>query len=130
MRIDLSSKELGSLDVAVKVVGNKLDLNILAHSPQTRDLIIAEIPRLRESLQHQNLGLNDVNVSVGNGNSYAQSFSDGSERQRNYFQDYQERISDGGRSQTMVTQSTQTISPRQWDHYQGRPHNGRIQVLA
>ena len=129
IRLDLSSRELGALDIAVKVVDNKLDLNILAHSPQTRDLIIADIPRLRESLQHQNIGLNDVNISVSQGNSSAQSFSDGSQQQRAFFQDYQERTTDNARSASMVTQSTQTISPKQWEHYR-QPHTGRIQVLA
>ena len=129
MRLDLSSRELGALDIAVKLSDNKLDLNILAHSSQTRDLIMAEIPRLRESLQHQNIGLNDVNISVSHGNSHAQSFNDGRENHRSFFQDYQERSTDYGRSTSTMTQSTQTISPKQWDHYR-QPHTGRIQVLA
>ena len=130
VRLDLSSRELGTLDIAVKVVDNKLDLNILTHSQHTRDLIIADIPRLRESLQAQNLNLSDVNISVGSGNSLTQSFSDGSANHRSYFQEYQERAADNSRSSVMSSQSVQTLSsPKQWDNYR-QPHAGKIQVLV
>ena len=80
IRIDIGNKELGSVDLAVEVKDNKVDIKIVAASPQAREMLATELPKLRESLQTQNLNLSKVEIGLTGGSSWTSS--DGRSSQR------------------------------------------------
>jgi flagellar hook-length control protein FliK len=73
MRVDLPTP-WGKVDLAVRIEGGNIQVRMLADSPQVRDALNQDLPRLRESLAGQNLNLGSVEVGVGGGNAWAQNF--------------------------------------------------------
>jgi hypothetical protein len=86
IRVDLGSEDLGTIDLALDIQGNTIDLRISATSPHARDLLAQELPRLRESLQQQNLNLERVEVGLSGGSAWSQSGDGRSSRGQNYEQ--------------------------------------------
>jgi hypothetical protein len=125
IRVDLGSDELGTIDLALDIQGDSIDLRISASSPHARDLLAQELPRLRESLQQQNLNLERVEVGLSGGSAWTQS-GDGRSSRGQIFEQLQEntfRGPGGVRDVRSYRQSSrlerQTLDPQ---------HAGMIQV--
>lgn len=82
MRIDIGNKELGAIDLAVEVKDNKVEIKIVAASPQAREMLATELPKLRESLQNQNLNLSKVEIGLSGGSSWTSSDGRSSQREQ------------------------------------------------
>lgn len=129
MRIDLGSKELGSVNLAVEVKDKTVEIRILAPTSHARELLATELPKLREALQNQNLDLKKVEIGLGGGSSFSQTSSDGrSSSRRDEYQNFEDSSIRGvGGSQRMsrgyrqVTQVSSEEAPR-------INHDGAIQV--
>lgn len=67
-QVQVSPAELGPLDIEVSVNRQELSVRILAMHGQTREMLEAALPRLREYLG-QNYTSVDVSVGTGSGNS-------------------------------------------------------------
>jgi flagellar hook-length control protein FliK len=67
-QVQVSPAELGPLDIEVSVNRQELSVRILAMHGQTREMLEAALPRLREYLG-QNYASVDVSVGTGSGNS-------------------------------------------------------------
>ena len=61
-RIEISPRELGAIDVRLSVDDRGLSVQLSAAQAQTRDMLQAELPRLREALQQGGLQLADAQV--------------------------------------------------------------------
>lgn len=61
-RIEISPRELGAVDVRLSMDDNGLKLHLSAAHAETRELLQAELPRLREALQNGGLLLADAQV--------------------------------------------------------------------
>jgi flagellar hook-length control protein FliK len=70
MRIDIGNKDTGPIDLAVEVNNGKVEVKISADSPEARQLLAQDLPRLRESLQNQNLNLSKVEIGLFGGSSW------------------------------------------------------------
>lgn len=81
IRIDLGNSELGKIDLAVNVRGDQLDLRIITSSEKAREILLQDIPRLRDNLQQQNLQLK--NVDIGFQQSFAGQQQGGQRQQAN-----------------------------------------------
>ena len=64
IKLDLSSAELGAMEVAVQVDGDRIDLRMLTTSNSVKDLMAAELVKLREALSVQGLQLGQVEVGL------------------------------------------------------------------
>lgn len=115
MRIDIGNKELGAIDLAVEVKDNKVEIKIVAASPQAREMLATELPKLRENLQNQNLNLSKVEIGLSGGSSWTSS--DGRSSQREQSSQNEEIIGVTGtarkssRSYRQVS-STQNLQPQ------------------
>lgn len=75
VRMDLSSPELGHLEMAIKMnEDNKLEMRIMTASDRVRDAMMAELSSLRDALAVQNVQLGKVDVGV-NGRNPQQAFA-------------------------------------------------------
>lgn len=81
IRIDIGNKETGSIDLAVEVKDDKVEVKISAASPEARQLLAQELPKLRELLQNQNLNLSKVEVGLSGGSSWTSSDGQSSRRE-------------------------------------------------
>lgn len=88
VKLDLSSVETGSLQIAVSLLDNKVDIKIFTESDPVREAMVADLSRLKESLQAQNVNLNHVEVGVGQ--KFAGSGSSDQGRQFSQQQELQE----------------------------------------
>lgn len=61
-RIEISPRELGAIDVRLSVDDRGLSVQLSAAQAQTREMLQAELPRLREALQQGGLQLADAQV--------------------------------------------------------------------
>jgi hypothetical protein len=65
VRLDLSNASVGPLEVAINLADNKVDIKVFTESDPVREAMIADLGRLKEALQTQNVNLNQVEVGVG-----------------------------------------------------------------
>ena len=78
LRVDMGQgKE--AIDLAMEVQNDKLELKIAAGNQQIRNSLASEINQLKESLQHQNLSLENVEVGLRQGNSNSENSSQSKE---------------------------------------------------
>lgn len=78
IRLDMGTKELGHIDLAVDVKDNKLSIRIIAESEQAKHLITNELPKLRDALADQRLTLQNAEVGLrGQSNPWSNSSSHG-----------------------------------------------------
>ncbi len=77
VRIDVGNAEIGRLELAVRMTSDdRVDLRILTSSDRVRDLMAAELGRLRDALGVQQVQLGKVEVGVnGRGPGGGQGFS-------------------------------------------------------
>jgi flagellar hook-length control protein FliK len=77
VKLDLSTTDLGSLQIAINLSDNKVDIKVFTESDPVREAMIADLSRLKDALQTQNVNLNQVQVGVGerfpNSSSFDQS---------------------------------------------------------
>lgn len=64
MRLDLSSADLGRMELAVVMDDDRINLRVLTGSDSVRSALLAEMTRLREALGVQNIQLGQVEVGV------------------------------------------------------------------
>jgi hypothetical protein len=77
VKLDLSTADLGTLQIAISLSDNKVDIKVFTESDPVREAMIADLSRLKDALQTQNVNLNQVQVGVGerfgNSSSFDQS---------------------------------------------------------
>ncbi len=124
MKIDLSSHELGKLDLAVDVQADKVDLRIIASSENVKDILTQEIPKLRDALNGQNLHLKNVEISHQSMGGW--NFNNQAQQQRTF--DLQNPKSDS--LGTRKVDSMRAFAPRPRSYANPISHSGQIQVLV
>jgi hypothetical protein len=95
IRLDLGSKEMGPLDLALDIKDKTVELRIVTHSDQAREALVQELPKLRESLQNQNLNLEKVEIGLSYGSSWSQSSGNGQQNREQFFENTSENSSRG-----------------------------------
>lgn len=65
VRLDISNPDVGTLELAVNMQNDRLDLRIITSSDRARDMMAGEMSQLRDALSVQNLQLGSVEVGVG-----------------------------------------------------------------
>jgi hypothetical protein len=95
IRLDLGSKEMGPLDLALDIKDKTVELRIVAHSDQAREALVQELPKLRESLQNQNLNLEKVEIGLSYGSAWSQSSGNGQQNREQFFENTSESNSRG-----------------------------------
>lgn len=127
IRIDLGSETLGTIDLALDIKDKTVELRIIASSPQARELLAQELPKLRDSLLQQNLNLDKVEIGLNQGSAWSQSSRDGrsSQGQRQEFFEQSRTRGVGGRGSEVRSyrQITQVNDVRP-----NPLHTGSIQV--
>jgi hypothetical protein len=107
VRLDLSSADLGPVELAVNMQNDRLDLRIITASDRTRDLMAGEMSQLRDALTVQNFQLGSVEVGVGRRdsgrgneafaafqqNQTAQQFGGGNDRRGGRAETWEEGVS-------------------------------------
>ncbi len=77
VKLDLSTTDLGTLQIAINLADNKVDIKVFTESDPVREAMIADLSRLKDALQTQNVNLNQVQVGIGerfgNSSSFDQS---------------------------------------------------------
>lgn len=128
IRIDLGTQELGSIDLAIEVQENALELKIAAGSEMAKEIIGAELPKLKEALLNQNLDLKSVEIGLKSEQQWSQSFSENGGGQQGFNrEEYTEYTDQNGN--TRVEKRTQ-YSSRSVNAESGKSpnHQGQIQV--
>ncbi len=127
IRLDLGSKEMGSLDLALEIRDQTVELRIVAHSEQAREALVQELPKLRESLQNQNLNLEKVEIGLSYGSSWSQSSGNGQQNREQFFENNSESSSRGPQGIRSTSRSyRQSIAST--PEARVPLHNGLIQV--
>lgn len=123
MKIDMSSEELGKLDLAVDVQGDKVDLRIIASSEKVKEILTQDIPKLREALNNQNLELKNVEISQ-------QGMSGWSFNQQSSERSFERNMKQDASSGTRGIDSMRAFTARPRTYANPVHHSGRIQVLV
>jgi flagellar hook-length control protein FliK len=95
IRLDLGSKEMGPLDLALDIKDKTVELRIVTHSDQAREALVQELPKLRESLQSQNLNLEKVEIGLSYSSAWSQSSGNGQQNREQFFENTSESNSRG-----------------------------------
>jgi hypothetical protein len=108
VRLDLGSPELGHLEMAIKMQDDRVDLRVMTASDRVRDVVMADLARLRDALQVQNVQLGNVDVGVGGRNPQAfAGFAGGTPFERRQMQ---ENMSGGERRPTQEVPGLERLS--------------------
>jgi flagellar hook-length control protein FliK len=95
IRLDLGSSEMGPLDLALDIKDKTVELRIVTHSDQAREALVQELPKLRESLQNQNLNLEKVEIGLNYSSAWSQSSGNGQQNREQFFENMSESSSRG-----------------------------------
>ncbi|HET9241356.1 MAG TPA: flagellar hook-length control protein FliK [Oligoflexus sp.] len=95
IRLDLGSKEMGPLDLALDIKDKTVEIRIVTHSDQAREALVQELPKLRESLQNQNLNLEKVEIGLSYSSAWSQSSGNGQQNREQFFENSSESNSRG-----------------------------------
>ncbi len=131
IRIEVGTNGLGNIDMAINVQDQKLDLRIIASSEQVRDILIKEIPKLRDELITQNVSLDSVEVGVSGGGSHQQNYSqDGQYSEQRYQREYSTLINmnRSERNENQNSPDIQTPIPAKYRNQTN--HKGSIAIMA
>ncbi|RYZ52366.1 MAG: flagellar hook-length control protein FliK, partial [Proteobacteria bacterium] len=116
MRIDIGNKELGAIDLAVEVKDNQVDIKIVAASAHAREILATELPKLKESLQNQNLNLSKVEIGLNGGSSWTSSDGRSSQRESSSQREESFGVAGTGNRKSSRTyrqvSSTQNLQPQ------------------
>lgn len=123
MKIDMNSDELGKLDLAVNVQGDKVDLRIIASSEKVKEILTQDIPKLREALSDQNLHLKNVEISQ-------QSMGGWNFNSRSQERSFEQNIKQGSMPGTGRIDSMRAFAARPRTYANPVHHSGQIQVLV
>ncbi len=125
----LNSPELGQINLAMQLDGDKLDLKMMSSSPQVREMLAIEIPKLKEALESQNIQLQDVNVGVDSEGSGEFAGDRSGDRQREIFEQFEmnrkQSLPREISSPVVGTQARISHAPAK-----AASHSGQIQVMA
>lgn len=129
IKLDLGTKELGQLDLAIDVQDDTLKVRITADSDKAREMLSQELPALRQALADQSLDLKTVEIGLRHEEQWTQSSN---EQQENQSQSQQQQ--DQGDDQTTPlmpniswNQARKSIT-QQLKTSISRPHSGNIQI--
>lgn len=126
IRVDLGTKDLGKLDLAIDLSNDKLNLRIIAPSEKVREIIVSELNTLKENLMDQNLDLSNVEVGVGGGQSWSHQDDQGGFHSGEYYEEHTENISQNNKfSQKSHFSKKSSFTSTQG----GKSGNNSIQVL-
>jgi len=64
VRLDLGSSELGSLQMAINMNRDQVDMRVITSSDRVREVMMAELNQLKNALSVQNVRLGNVEVGV------------------------------------------------------------------
>lgn len=123
MKIDMSSDELGKLDLAVNVQGDKVDLRIIASSEKVKEILTQDIPRLREALSDQNLQLKNVEISQ-------QSMGGWNFNNKSQERSFEQSMKQDSMPGTRRIDSMRAFTARPRTYANPVHHSGQIQVLV
>ena len=69
LNLKLHPQELGELRLEIKVEQDNVKAHIVTQSPHSQEMLDRHMPKLREALEQQGLHLQDIEVSVADGNT-------------------------------------------------------------
>jgi flagellar hook-length control protein FliK len=69
VNLKLHPQELGELRLEIKVEQDNVKAHIVTQSPHSQEMLDRHLPKLREALEQQGLHLQDIEVSVADGNA-------------------------------------------------------------
>jgi flagellar hook-length control protein FliK len=64
VRLDLGSSELGSMQMAINMNKDQVDMRVITSSDRVREAMMAELNQLKNALSVQNVRLGNVEVGV------------------------------------------------------------------
>lgn len=130
-RLQLESENLGNLDIAVNVAEQGVKLRIMASNDQVRDVLITEIPKMREMLEAQNMRLDNIEVGTSDRSTYKGEYSDHGHQNQQNFEQHHPRQS---QNEFLPFSKNVRQIPRQWERPRNMAtrttHSGQIQVFA
>lgn len=128
IRIDIGNQETGAIDLAVEVKDNTVEVKITAETPEARQMLAQELPKLRESLQNQNLNLSRVEVGLSGGSSWTSSDGRSSGRESSSSQQSEELLGVNGRGGRKTSKSYSRVSSSEVMQPQVTREGGGIKV--
>jgi flagellar hook-length control protein FliK len=85
--LKLNPRELGDLQIHLRMEDAKVSVEITAQNPAVREALAQNIDQLKETLSQRNIAMERCNVMTGNGQTSNQSFRDGRQAAQRYFED-------------------------------------------
>ena len=85
--LKLNPRELGDLQIHLRMQDSKVSVEITAQNPVVREALGQNLDQLKEILQRQNIAMERFDVMNGNGQSSNQSFREGRQAAQPYFDD-------------------------------------------
>jgi flagellar hook-length control protein FliK len=124
IRLQVENPDIGQIDLALSVSEDAVRLRVLSGSDQVKELLISDMPRLRDLLEGQNLKLE--NIEFARHNHGHEAFSDSRQ--------YQDRPQYQNIFENSFQPTNLNKSQSPW-HKSGQikypsTHMGSIQVLA
>jgi flagellar hook-length control protein FliK len=85
--LKLNPRELGDLQIHLRMQDSKVSVEITAQNPVVRDALVQNLDQLKETLSRQNIAMERFDVMNGNGQSSNQSFREGRQAAQPHFDD-------------------------------------------
>jgi flagellar hook-length control protein FliK len=85
--LKLNPRELGDLQIHLRMQDSKVSVEITAQNPVVRDALVQNLDQLKETLTRQNIAMERFDVMNGNGQSSNQSFREGRQAAQPHFDD-------------------------------------------
>jgi flagellar hook-length control protein FliK len=85
--LKLNPRELGDLQIHLRMQDSKVSVEITAQNPVVRDALVQNLDQLKETLSRQNIAMERFDVMNGNGQSSNQSFREGRHAAQPHFDD-------------------------------------------
>jgi flagellar hook-length control protein FliK len=85
--LKLNPRELGDLQIHLRMQDSKVSVEITAQNAVVRDALVQNIDQLKETLSRQNIAMERFDVMNGNGQTSNQSFREGRHTAQPHFDD-------------------------------------------
>jgi hypothetical protein len=85
--LKLNPRELGDLQIHLRMQDSKVSVEITAQNPVVREALVQNLDQLKETLSRQNIAMERFDVMNGNGQSSNQSFREGRHAAQPHFDD-------------------------------------------
>jgi hypothetical protein len=83
--LKLNPRELGDLQIHLRMQDSKVSVEITAQNPVVRDALVQNLDQLKETLSRQNIAMERFDVMTGNGQTSNQSFREGRQAAQPHF---------------------------------------------